>query len=80
MPPLWAFLGQWGASSEARLGLPSAPSHPTAEDNLEGKVGVAPAASQGQNESLLPNPLHDEDYSHPEIPRETIRNPEENGE
>lgn len=59
--------------------LRAPPSHPTAVDNLEGKIGVAPAAAQSQNESLLPNLHNDENSSHPEIPRETVRNPKEDG-
>lgn len=80
-----SFVG--AVAGAAALGFPGSvggllrapPSHPTAVDNLEGKIGVAPAATQSQNESLLLNLHNDENYSHPEILRETIRKPKENG-
>lgn len=48
-----------------------------AVDNLEGKVGVAPTATQSPNQSLYSNLHDDENYSNLEIPRQSMRKPQE---
>lgn len=75
---LCSFLGQAGSFLRGLLGSTEHRSvTPMAVDDLVGKVGRTPKATQSPNQSLCSNLHHDENYLNLEIPREGIRKPHE---